>query len=417
MSLIKNGMVDDYFMSPADDLLRNYTRSRRDLGDGLTDERFIRLGITRALEGDESGRAFLQALADQPGARPVPRSTWFDAFKSDRRLELLVEVATSSYRRFERELAGRDWLELFPELREVPVWAVDGHQIEHACHAPRDKKAEHLASGMTYGLCLHTGLLRPLARFQGDGVRQHEWPVFKKNWQHWAAGEPRPSMPIIVVDPAYIDNQYWLLQKIHRQAMVITREKENMKPMVYGPVGFDRHDPVNLGVVAYEYVGYSNAVLRRVRYKDPATGEDFVFITTCPEQMRPGLIALLYFLRWKIEKAYDVFKNKFKSRKAWGVGDTPALMQAHFMALLHNLLTVLLARMESIGTPDQKVLDKAEKRRAATPEHKRVPAQEMVRHAHALSCQFIRLVRHCLRYRTPWSHALPLFKLRLCCYL
>ena len=417
MSLVNNGMVDDYFMAPADDLLRNYIRSGRDLGGGLTDARFIRLGITRALEGDESGRAFLQALADQPGATAVPRSTWFDAFQSARRLELLTEMATTSYRRFERELAGRDWLASFPELREVPVWAVDGHQIEHACHAPRDRKAEHLASGMTYGLCLHTGLLRPLARFQGDGVRQHEWPVFKKNWRHWLVAEPRPNMPIIVVDPAYIDNQYWLLQKIQGQAMVITREKENMKPMVYGPVGFERDDPVNRGVLAYEYVGYSNAALRRVRYKDPATGEEFVFITTCPEQMRPGLIALLYFLRWKIEKAYDVFKNKFKGRKAWGVGDTPALMQAHFMALLHNLLTVLLARMEHIGTPDQKVLDKAEKRRAGRPEDKRVPAQEMVRHAHALSSQFIRLVRHCLRYRIRWPDALPLFKQRLSAYL
>ena len=181
-------------------------------------------------------------------------------------------MATTSYRRFERELAGRDWLELFPELREVPVWAVDGHQIEHASHAPRDGKGDQLASGMTYGLCLHTGLLRPLARFQGDGVRQHEWPVFKKNWQHWTVDELRPNMPIIVVDPAYIDNQYWLLQKIRRQAMVITREKENMKPMVYGPVGFDRDDPINRGVVAYECAGYSNAVLQRVRYKDPATG-------------------------------------------------------------------------------------------------------------------------------------------------
>ena len=417
MSLTHNGMVDDYFMAPADDLLRNYIRSGRDLGVGLTDERFIRLGITRALEGDESGRAFLQTLADQPGATAVPRSTWFDAFKSPRRLELLTEVATTSYRRFERELAGRDWLESFPELRDVPVWAVDGHQIDHACHAPRDRKADHVASGMTYGLCLHTGLLRPLARFQGDGVRQHEWPVFKKNWKHWTLGEPRPAMPIVVVDPAYVDNQYWVLQKILREAMVITREKDNMKPMVYGPVAFDRDDPVNRGVVAYEDVGYSNAALRRVRYKDPATGEDFVFITTCPEQMRPGLIALLYFLRWKIEKAYDVFKNKFLGSKAWGVGDTPALMQAHFMALLHNLLTVLLARMEHIGIPDQKVLDKTEKRRAATPEHKRVPAQEMVRHAHALSCQFIRLVRHCLRYKIPWIDALPLFKLRLHAYL
>jgi hypothetical protein len=38
--------------------------------------------------------------------------------------------------------------------------------------------------------------------------------------------------------------------------------------------------------------------------------------------------------------------------------------------MLHNLLTVLLARMENIGTPDQKVLDKTEKRPAAPPEHK-----------------------------------------------
>jgi hypothetical protein len=94
---MNNGMVDDYFMSPADDLLRNYIRSRCDLGDGLTDERFIRLGITRALVGDESGRAFWQALADRLGADAVARSTWFDAFQSSRRLELLTEVATTSY--------------------------------------------------------------------------------------------------------------------------------------------------------------------------------------------------------------------------------------------------------------------------------------------------------------------------------
>jgi hypothetical protein len=241
--------------------------------------------------------------------------------------------------------------------------------------------------------------------------------VFKKHWQRWTVGEPRPGMPIIVADPAYIDNQYWLLQKIGRQAMVITREKANMKPLVYGALGFDRADPVNRGVVAYEQVGYTDAMLRRVRYEDPATGEAFIFITTCPEQMRPGLIALLYFLRWKIEKAYDVFKNKFRGRKAWGVGETSARMQGHFMALLHNLLTVLLARMEKIDTPDKKVIDRVVARRAATPEDRRVPAQEMVRHAHALSCQFIRLVRHCLRYQIPWTQALPLFERRLSCYL
>lgn len=420
MKLPSEPRVDDYFMQPADDLLRHYIRQRRDQTGGLTDERFIRLGITRALEGDESGRAFLQALADRPEAGPDPvlaRSTWFDTFQSKRRLALVMEVATTSYRRFERELAGRDWLAGFAELKDLPVWAVDGHQIEHACHAPRDGKGEAIASGLTYGLCLHTGLLRPLARFQGDGQRRHEWPVFKEHWQRWLVGEPRAGMPIVVADPAYIDGQYWVLQKIGKQAMVITREKDNMKPTIYGPNGFDRHDPVNLGVQADELAGYSSFMLRRIRYVDPASGEAFVFVTTCPAAIRPGLVALLYFLRWKIEKVYDVFKNKLKARKAWGVGDTSAVMQAHFMALLHNLLTVLLSRLEGIGCPEQKILDRAAARVDSQPPSQRVPAQEIIRHAHALTCQFIRLVRHCLRYKTPWPLALPLFQARLLRYL
>jgi hypothetical protein len=410
--------VDDYFMAPADALLRDYTRQQRALETGLTDARFLRLGLTRALEGDESGRAFLQTLADQPDAGPaLARSTWFDAFQSERRLALLSEVATTSYRHFERDLRGRDWLGAFPELKDLPVWAVDGHQIEHACHSPRDGKGERVASGLTYGLCLHTGLLRPLARFQGDGVRQHEWPVFKKNWQHWMSGEPRPGMPIVVADPAYIDGQYWAVQKIQRQAFVITREKANMTAMIYGPTGFDPKDPVNAGVETDEHVGYSNAMLRRIGYTDPASGENYVFVTTCPPQIRPGLIAMLYFLRWKIEKVYDVFKNKLKSRKAWGVGPTPALMHGHFMALLHNLLTVLLARLEDLGCPEEKITTRKAARTAALPAKQRVPAHEMVRHAHTLTCQFIRLVRHCLRDPIPWMRAQPLFRARLHAYL
>ncbi len=60
-----------------------------------------------------------------------------------------------------------------------------------------------------------------------------------------------------------------------------------------------------------------------------------------------------------------MFKNKLMSRKAWGVGHNAALMQAHFMALLHNLLTVLLARMEQIGFPEKKVHERTAQRRAA----------------------------------------------------
>ena len=131
-------------MAPADTVLRDYTRNRSAHLTGLTDERFLRLGVIRALEGDESGRAFLQHLDDHPGTAALPRSTWFDAFHSQRRLAMVSEVATTSYRHFERELGGRDWLSQFPELRGCPVWAVDGHQIEHACHAPGTQAALRL---------------------------------------------------------------------------------------------------------------------------------------------------------------------------------------------------------------------------------------------------------------------------------
>lgn len=408
--------VDDAFMEPANHLLRHYTRSVRLQGEGFTDELFLHCGILRALEGDESGRAFLQTLADRPEAQTLAKSTWFDAFQSTRRLGVIAEVATSSYHHFERELGDRDWLGAFEELKDYPVWAVDGHQIKHACHALKDAKGAHVPSGMIYGMCLHHGLVRPMSRYYGDGQRPHEWSIFKQNWRAWLAQDSRKGMPIFVVDPAYIDNQFWLLEKIKKQAMVITREKENMKPTVFHRMAFDLDDPVNQGVVADELAGYSNAALRRIRYGDPATGKHFVFITTC-NSLRPGLIALLYFMRWKIEKTYDVFKNKLMVTKAWGTGKTSAIMQAHFVALLHNLLTLLLARLEKTGLRHNAVTQREAKRRARIPEDKRVPSHEMIRHAFPLTCQFIRAARNIIRFKIPWEDAYPIFKQRLDSYL
>lgn len=416
MPLTSKSCVDDMFMEPANHLLNHYTRSLRQQENGLTDELFLRCGILRALEGDESGRAFLQTLADRPEVQTLARSTWFDAFQSTRRLRLVAEVATNSYHHFERQLQDRDWLSEFPELKECPVWAVDGHQIQHACHAIKDGKGAHVPSGMIYGMCLHHGLVRAMSRYYGDGARPHEWPIFKQNWRSWLAQDQRKGMPIFVVDPAYVDNLFWQLEKIQKQAMVITREKENMKPTIYGANGFDPEDPVNLGVVDDDLAGYSNAALRRIRYRDPNTGKDFVFITTC-NHLRPGVIALLYFMRWKIEKTYDVFKNKFKVRKAWGTGKTSATMQAHFVALLHNLLTLLLARFEQTGLTQNAVTERADKRREKTPENQRVPTHQMIRHSFPLTCQFIRAARNIIRFKIPWEHAYPIFKQRLDSYL
>lgn len=411
--MLSNGRVDESFFEPALRLVRDYCRNRRDTPE-LNDEQFLRSGIERVLGHCDSGRDFLQAQQDRGEA--LARSTWFDALHSKRRATMVAEVATRSYEIFRRFLETRDWLGAFPELAGRAVWAVDGHQIAHACHARTDGKDEYVPVGQIYGLCLHTGLMRSLAPFQGDGVRRHEFPVFQDNWTRWLRQDRGELMPLVIADPAYIDLLYWAEQRRLRQAILITREKENMKPTVISHYSFDREDPVNRGVESDEMAGYTYAYWRRIVYCDPASKERFVFITTDPA-LRPGLVALLYFLRWKIEKAYDVYKNKLHQQKAWANGDTAAHTQAHLIALTHNLLTILLVTLEQAGLTEKKITHRHVDRRDYAPTDRRVPAQEMVRHATQLTCQFIRLVRHCLLYETPWHAALPLFQSRLTAYL
>ncbi|MCC5022382.1 MAG: hypothetical protein J6386_06130 [Candidatus Synoicihabitans palmerolidicus] len=124
-------------------------RNRRKQTAGLSVELFLTWGVMRALDADEFGRAVLHARADQ--TESLPRSTWFDAFQSTRRLEILTEVATKSY----RELGDRDWLAEYDELADHLIWAVDGHQIAHATYSACDGKGRSVASGMSYGLCFH----------------------------------------------------------------------------------------------------------------------------------------------------------------------------------------------------------------------------------------------------------------------
>lgn len=399
--------------APARRILRDYCRHRRDTPQ-LSDEQFLRDGFERVLGHFDSGRDFVQDRQD--GGEALALTTWFDALHSPRRAAMVAEVAARSYEVFDQFLQPRDWLDAFPELTGRAVWAVDGHHLEHACHAALDPKGEFVTMGLLYGLCLHSGLQRALVPFQGDGVRHHEWPVFKQHLPDWLRQDRGAQVPLVIGDPAYIDVLYWAEQKRLRQACLITREKEGMKPTVISQYPFDPHDPVNRGVESDEMAGYTHAYLRRIVFRDPATGERFVFLTT-DDRLRPGLIALLYLLRWKIEKVFDVFKNKFHQRKAWANGPVAASTQAHLTALTHNLLTILLATLEQAGIREKKVERQQAQRRDARPAAQRVPAQEMVRHAAQLTCQFIRLLRRCLAHHTTWRAALPLFRLRLEAYL
>ena len=411
--IMRNVTVDDSFLEPALRLLHDYCRNRRDTLE-LSDDQFIRFSVLRVMGQCDSGRDFLQAQQD--GGAALARSTWFDALHSRRRATMVAEIGSRSYEIFSRFLQGRDWLGAFPELTGRAVWAIDGHQIAHACHATCDVKDEFVPVGQLYGLCLHSGLMRALAPFQGDGIRRHEFPVFKENWTRWLRQDRGEEMPIAVLDPAYIDVLYWSEQRRLGHATMIMLEKTNMKPTVISHNAYNPDDPVNRGVEADQIAGYTHAYLRRIVYRDPATGERFIFLTTV-KNLRPGLIALLYLLRWKIEKAYDVYKNKLHQQKAWANGPVATQTQAHLIALTHNLLTVLLCTLEAAGLREEKIERREAKRTKERPAAERVPSHEMVRHATQLTCQFIRLVRHYLQHKTLWQAALPCFQRRLEVYL
>jgi len=174
-NIVRSGHFDEEFFGPALTLLHDYCRAESTDG-ALPDARFIRLGLRRCLDHYDSGRDFLQALADR--GEPLARATFSKRCTSPRRLVILEEVATRLATHAAQALAEVDWLASVPGLADREVWAVDGHQIEHACHALRDAKGARVPPGGLFALDLHQGLMHAWDAHQGDGWRTHESRLF-----------------------------------------------------------------------------------------------------------------------------------------------------------------------------------------------------------------------------------------------
>jgi IS4 transposase len=116
-----------------------------------------------------------------------------------------------------------------------------------------------------------------------------------------------------------------------------------MALMKSGDCCFDANDPINAGVVSDELVGTGNSeVLRKVTYADVHSGEVLEYITNVMDlKIAPGLIALLYKMRWDVEKSFDEMKNKLRERKAWASSATAKQMQAQLVSLTLNLVLLM----------------------------------------------------------------------------
>jgi len=64
------------------------------------------------------------------------------------------------------------------------------------------------------------------------------------------------------------------------------------------------------------------------------------FVTTLPTSINPGTIAMLYFKRWTIEKAFNNSKSNLKEIKAWSSDFNALKNQMRLTSMTYNLLRV-----------------------------------------------------------------------------
>lgn len=295
----------------------------------LSDEQWLRLGTRRVLEDAPSGRGFLQRLLSS-GIEVPERGRFFETLKSKRRLSLVGEVADALAAKL--LAVGGDCWSHTPELDPFELFAGDGHFHAAAAHDPPSGGAEGSkdATGHFFSLNLRTHALRHLTvADQLDRRKEHDMRALKRlSLEALRQGVPKGRKVLIVWDRAGIDFAQWHHWKHTGGIYFISREKENMKLEVIGVHSWDRSDSRNKGVLDDQLCATSQGVaVRRVRYHCPIRNETYAFITT-DYVLPPGLIALLYRMRWDIEKVFDEIKNKFGETKAWASSATAKTMQA-----------------------------------------------------------------------------------------
>ena len=335
------------------------SRSRRNcpaLPDGL----WLEAGVRRCLGLFQSGRDFLQDLADRHDTG-ILRTTFFESLKSKRRLALLSEILTRVQAHMRRTLP--DPFAAFKDLADFYLYAGDGHFISAASHdkaAPRkspgkDKTvgrsaaftATKYATGHLYSLCLRSHCMTHLTvSDQVQRKKEHDMRALKRqDVLTLRQGAAKGRKVLYVWDRAGIDFRQWFKWK-QSGIYFLSREKENMKLEVVGIHPFDRVGPVNRGVISDEMVATSVGVtVRRVIYQDPATGTTYGYLTNLPPAIPPGIVALLYKSRWDVEKVFDEFKNKLGETKSWASTASAKTCQARLLCLTHNLMTLMEERI------------------------------------------------------------------------
>lgn len=419
-----NSIIRKEFFKPLFDFL-HAAKHRRDCP-ALDDATWMEAGVRRCLGVFQSGRDFLQQLAERHDTE-IGVSTLFESFKSKRRLRLLDELLAQSRLRMRRDMP--DAFAHYACLADFDLYAGDGHFIAAACHdlpAPRSKSADgsaasfaatptaraavtKYATGHLYTLDLRTHAMSHLTvADQIERKKEHEMRALKRqSAETLRQGAPCGRKVLYVWDRAGIDFRQWFDWKHHSGIYFLSREKDNMNLKILGNNPFDAANPVNGGVIADHTVGTAAGVaVRRIIYQDPETGIIFHYLTNLPTSVPPGVVALLYKLRWDVEKVFDEFKNKLMETKAWASSPTAKTVQARMLCLARNLMTLMEQTIEKrCGLHNEAEFKRRENRQAEKP-GSLPPDRLAVQRLTQRTVRFIRWLRNHLDLQRDWDSAI-----------
>ena len=342
----------------------------------LNDIDFVRLGLLRSISAVDSGRHFLQITQDVHGEL-CPHSTYFKSLHSSRRASMLEALDKQSYQLHCQSmvLQGIDYLKQFPELNDYMIEAADGHFVDHAYHTPKGVNGKVYAAGFIYAMNLRNGLLRPLCSITNGTTRHHEIPILRDYIERQNNQQNQTAKHLYVYDKAVTDYLWWDKQKIHQNYMISVL-KENSVATFVESIPFDKNGRSNIGVEGYGIYENNTVKFSMVDYRDPETGKLHRFISTLPHSINPGIIAMLYYKRWTIEKAFNNSKSDLKEKKAWSSNVNSLKNQMHLTAMAYNLMRVFeeiskIHNPEMIHPSDKKYNQALKKRDVDAKKHGR----------------------------------------------
>ncbi len=195
------------------------------------------------------------------------------------------------------------------------------------------------AAGFIYAMNLRNGLLKALCCVTNGTKRNHEIPALRNHIETQNKKHTQQGKHLTVYDKAVTDYTWWEGQKSHDNYMISVL-KENSAATFFESIPFDSKSDINIGIEGYSIYQNKGIKFSLVEYRDPETQILHRFVTTLPAGINPGTIAMLYFKRWTIEKAFNNSKSDLKEKKAWSSNLNALKNQMHLTAMTYNLVRV-----------------------------------------------------------------------------